>query len=1042
MADNYKNNNFNNNNDDIDEFFAKFDQPSSSQPRRSSNPSEGRNSSSAAPRRSQSQRPQGQRTTVHRNQGTGNASGNSRSARPAANQNAYAAQSTRASATNMRSGNARRGTNTKPGAAHNAHNKIAENPHVKNAYNKVEAIERKAGIGKRGGSGPKNPLAPQSTWKKIVKLGLTALLTLIMGVGVYVGIILVTTSTSNVNTDDIYSMLSQRSTLYDSDGNEIENLYFSEGNRTILKYDDIPEDMINAIVSIEDKKFWKHSGFNYIRLVGAVKDSIFGGGQISGTSTITQQLARNIYLSDIKSQRSMSRKITEAYYTIILEKNLSKKQIMEAYLNTISLGFNSYGIQAASQAYFSKDAKDMDTLECASLAALPKSPTSYALVQAVYDGSNASGLPVISSTDSVTYLYNGDISKDRRDTVLKNMAEEGYISDSQRDEALSDDLESHIKVGVSESADESSYFTDYAIDQLTDDIVSEYGISRSDAQDMIYTNGLKIYTTMDSKIQDIVEEEFADDSNFAGISSVSKDKNNNILTKSGKIMLRPYSYYINSDGEFTLSSDEYKKNSDGSLTIYANKRLDIYDTKVNGEADVSIQFKGMYTQEGNTFYFIESGALSIPQGYTTRDSSGNAVVSAKFFEDYPNFFVADGDKLVVSSNNYSIKQKVRQPQAATVIMENSTGEIKAMMGGRGAKGKQLYNRATSPRQPGSSIKPIASYGPALQMSYEYAQDNKKMSLDNSDGSNWGNYITAGSVINDAPIKDNGKSWPKNWYSGYKGQMTLRHAVQQSVNTCSVKTFRQIGPEYSASMLKKEGITTVDEEGDVNDLNAAALALGGMTSGISPLEMTAAYAIFPNGGVYKTPIAYTKVLNSDGEVLFEKTTEEERVYDEGVAWIMTDILHSVVTDGLGKNARISNQPSGGKTGTTSDKYDLWFAGFTPQYTAAVWMGNDINIKLNGGGSTSAAFWGSMMSKICEDLPTESFREKPDNVVSVNGEYYVEGTYSKTSLTQTGDSSDETTASSVIETTTEQITQATASEPSSKSPEPSSGSGSAQ
>ena len=288
-----------------------------------------------------------------------------------------------------------------------------------------------------------------------------------------------------------------------------------------------------------------------------------------------------------------------------------------------------------------------------------------------------------------------------------------------------------------------------------------------------------------------------------------------------------------------------------------------------------------------------------------------------------------------------------------------------------------------------------------------------MKLNNSDGSDWGDYITAGSVINDAPVKNNGKAWPKNWYSGYKGQMTLRHAVQQSVNTCSVKTFQQIGAEYSASMLKKEGVTTVDEEGDVNDLNAAALALGGMTNGISPLEMTAAYAIFPNGGVYKTPIAYTKVLNSSDEVLFEKTAEEERVYDEGVAWIMTDILHSVVTEGLGKNARISNQPSGGKTGTTTDK-------------------------LNDGGSASASFWGNMMSRICADLPTASFREKPSNVKNVNGEYYVDGTYSKTSLTKTGDSADETTASSVVENTTEQITQATTKAPATKPPTTSSSS----
>ena len=179
--------------------------------------------------------------------------------------------------------------------------------------------------------------------------------------------------------------------------------------------------MVNAVVAIEDRYFWDHNGFNFVRMAGAVVDSVFGGGQISGTSTITQQLARNVYLSDIKSQRSISRKLMEAYCTIILEKNLSKEQIMEAYLNTISLGFNSYGVQAASQAYFSKNVQDLDTLECAALAALPQSPTSYALVVADYEGSNTGSLPTISSTDSVTYLYNGDISKTRRDSVLRNM---------------------------------------------------------------------------------------------------------------------------------------------------------------------------------------------------------------------------------------------------------------------------------------------------------------------------------------------------------------------------------------------------------------------------------------------------------------------------------------------------------------------------------------------------------------------------------------------------------------------------------------------
>ncbi len=968
MADNYNNrNNSKNNKDDIDEFFAQFDKPVQGKPA---------NSRKAA--------------------------GTSRRQ----NVRKHPADTARSSSANKRSSSA-------PVSRFRNSNqyRLFERPNGK----------KRIGFGgKNGGKGSENEKT-QSLFKKIAKTTVLACLVIVMGLGVYAGIVIA--AAPNADTDNLYDMLSQRSILYDSEGNEIDNLYFSDGNRTILSYDEIPEDMVNAVVSIEDRKFWDHSGFNFVRMAGAVVDSLFGGGQISGTSTITQQLARNVYLSDIKSQRSLSRKITEAYYTIILEKNLTKEEIMEAYLNTIFLGFNSYGIQAASQAYFSKDAQDLTTLECAALAALPQSPDSYALVKTNYTGSGAtSGLPVISSTDSVTYLYNGDISETRRNAVINNMAEEGYINSEERDSLLSENLADHINIGVSADADESSYFTDYAIDQLTEDIISEYGISRADARDMIYTGGLKIYTTMDSDIQSIVEDEFADDSNYSGISSVRRNSEGDILNENGNIMLYDYSHYFNDDDEFTLESDEYEMNSDGSMTIFAGNRLNIYDVEVNEQPDVSIEFDGMYIQEDGAFYFIEGGALSIPQGYTTTDNDGNAVISAQFFQDYPDFFTADGDSYVVSSANYSLKQRVRQPQAAIVIMENSTGEIKAMVGGRGTKGSQLFNRATSERQPGSVIKPISVYGPALQMSYEYSQDNKTMQLDNSDGSNWGSYITAGSIINDQPIQYNGSNWPKNWYSGYRGQMTLRHAVEQSVNTCAVKTYQQIGSDYSVSMLKKAGVTSVVEEGDTNDLNPAALALGGMTKGISPLEVTAAYATFVNEGVYKSPIAYTQVLNSSDEVLFEKTSEEERIYNEGVAWIMTDILRTVVTNGLGTSAAIGSQPVAGKTGTTTNSYDLWFCGFTPQYTAALWMGNDINIKLSAGSSRVAAFWSNIMSRVCEDLPRGSFAEKPSNVTTVNGEYYIEGTYSNVSLSQSDDS-DSDTATSAASSATETISRAT-------------------
>ena len=180
----------------------------------------------------------------------------------------------------------------------------------------------------------------------------------------------------DLDTDNIYNVMYQKSTIYDGEGNEIDALYLSGGNRTIIEYDDIPQDLINAVVDTEDKTFWEHEGFNYVRMIGAVKERILGGGQISGTSTITQQLARNLYLADTKSERTLNRKILEAYYTRILEQELSKKKILEIYFNTVYFGFNSYGIDAASQSYFSKEPKDLDLLECASLAALPQAPDS------------------------------------------------------------------------------------------------------------------------------------------------------------------------------------------------------------------------------------------------------------------------------------------------------------------------------------------------------------------------------------------------------------------------------------------------------------------------------------------------------------------------------------------------------------------------------------------------------------------------------------------------------------------------------------------
>ena len=843
---------------------------------------------------------------------------------------------------------------------------------------------------------PKKPPRKLTPGKSILSFLLIFATMGVLAVGIMVGIVFL--KAPNIETDNIYSQIKQRSIVYDADGKEVDELYFDGGNRTIVEFKDIPENMINAIISIEDNKFWTHHGFNFIRMVGAIKDSITGGGSISGTSTISQQLARNFYLADIKSERSMGRKLTEMYITIILEKNLSKEQIMEAYLNTIYLGFNSYGVEAAAQSYFNKPVSKLKLLECASLAAIPQSPDLNALVIADYY-KTITDLPIIKKTSAINYLYNGEASEGRRNLVLENMLKFGYISEKKYNRAMKQSLKKRIDLGDAGN-EKSSYFTDYAVSQLQKDIVEEYGVTDTEAANMIYSTGLKIYTTMDSRIQGILDDEFEDSDNFTSIAYVSTNSEGDLINSdTGAVLLQSYDEYFDDKDRFILKKDEYKRNKDGGITIKSGKRLNLYPIEANGGQDVSIEFKSMYVNEDGVFYFIESGALSIPQ----YDSAGNPIkkltkngdckISGTFFQENPDYFVEDGDNLVLNDERYTLKQKIRQPQAAAVIMENKTGQIKGMIGGRGATGKQLYNRAIHPRQPGSSIKPIGVYGPALQLSFEKEADDKTMKLSNKDGSSWGSYITAGSIINDKPMYVNGKQWPKNFGGGYSGRVTLRKGVQQSLNVVAVKVFQKIGADWSVKMLKKVGISTLDEEGAVSDMNPAALALGGLTNGITPLELTAAYATFPNGGAYKSPIFYTKVLNNRDEVIMEKKAKSERVYDEGVAWIMTDILHSVVTQGIGTSAAIPNQPVGGKTGTTSDQYDIWFAGFTPQYSMALWEGNDVNIELYEMSGAAARFWSAIMSRVCEPLPTESFRSMPSNVKKINGEYYTDGTYSR-------------------------------------------------
>ena len=647
---------------------------------------------------------------------------------------------------------------------------------------------------------------------------------------------------------NIYDTLDVSTHIYDDQENLVDEIYYSE-NRQIVTYEQLPENLKNAFIAVEDKTFWTHKGFNFKRIIGAILER-FHGGRISGTSTITQQLARNVFLPEDKSVRSIKRKIIEMYYAYEIEQELSKEEILTAYLNTIYLGYGCYGVDTAAKTYFSSDVENLTLEQCAALAALPQAPGTYSLL-------------VTEPTDTTVEYKNGiyinDASQDRRNMILNMMLQQGLITQEEKD-AATRPLTDFINPGSTDSAASQSAFKDYLIETVKKDLMNEYGIEEDQAIKIIYTKGLNIYTTMDSQAQQAITEQF------------SKKKN--------------------------------------------------FPSTVNGEGNV---------------------------------------------------------------------------ESAMVVCEVGTGEIKAMVGTRNATGQMLFNRAVNPRQPGSSIKPLSVYAPALQRSLEYQKEGKTFKFkdtgyDKQGKSGWGDYITVSSKVIDEKMTVNGKTWPLNVTRSYSGDNTFRTAIQKSINTCSVKILSQIGIEYSMDTLKRFGITTAidDSSQSVNDLNLAALGLGAMSYGISPLEMAAAYATFPNGGVMNTPIIYTKVEDSSGRTLLEGKSQTTKVLDEGVAWIMTDVLKSVVTDGIAKPAKVDGIEVGGKTGTTDDRFDIWFNGFTPSYSVALWIGTDDNVQMDSASEKAAALWSKIVSKI-DRAKEGKYKKMPDNVFRAwNGEYYTNGT----------------------------------------------------
>ncbi len=675
--------------------------------------------------------------------------------------------------------------------------------------------------------------------------------------------------------------------VYDSDGNEIEKLTTTGSNRIPVSIDEIPDHLEHAFIALEDERFYEHNGIDVKGILRAGVQFIVSGSK-QGASTLTHQLLKNNVFEDGGRESNMGslikRKIQEQYLALELEKTTSKSIILENYLNTIFLGSNCYGVQAAAQRYFNKDVSQLTISESTVIAAITQNPALY-----------------------YNPIYNPENNAKRRQVALDNMLEFGYITEEEYTEAVNDDVYSRIQMISAQTAEENpySYFVDELIDQVINDLMEQKGYTATQAANALYSGGLSIYSTQDSLMQRICDEELSNPDNY------------------------PSSVYYSFDWRWSV------QHADGTVENLSNVNISYYHKTLLGNSDFKIIFNSK--------------------------EEAQACIDA-----YKAQFLKEGDVVLGETTYFTL-----QPQASFSIVDQRTGEVKALVGGRGEKEtSRSLNRATnSTRQPGSCFKILAAFLPALE-----------------------NGQNLSTVYDDAPYSYvNGRAVNNWWKNGYRGLQNIRYAIEQSANIIAVKAITSVDPAVSLEYLENLGISTMVDsrelaDGTIVSDNNQAIALGGLTDGVYNLELASAYATIANEGIYTEPVYYTKVTDYNGRVILEKEPETRRVIKESTAWLLTNAMHGVVTSGTGTSANVSGQYIAGKTGTTTNSYDLWFAGYSDYLTAAIWTGFDENADI-GKYVKNESYHSRLWSKIMTRIHTEkgyaySEPEMPESVVTAN------------------------------------------------------------
>jgi penicillin-binding protein 1A len=670
---------------------------------------------------------------------------------------------------------------------------------------------------------------------------------------------------------------------------------FGEERRSLVRYKDIPKVMKQAVLAIEDDRFYEHGGVDYWGILRAALHNAMGGSR-QGASTITQQVARNFFLS---SEQTVKRKLYEVLLAWKIEKNLTKDQILELYMNQIYLGQRSYGFASAAQIYFGKKLHDITIAEAAMLAGLPKAPSA--------------NNPVV----------NPKRARARQQYILQRMHDLGYITTAQYEQARDEQLK--IKMDSNEFGVHAEYVAEMARQMVYDQFKEE-----------TYTRGLNVFTTITKADQDAA-------------------------------------YLALRRGVLDYEKRQVYRGPEGYMDIPADK----------GEAEASIESELAEHPDSDGIVAAVvltatpksvRALLASGEEITIQDTGLGMATSALTDKTPANRRIRRGAiiRVMQEGNGWAIIQ-LPEVESAFVSASAEDGAIRALVGGFDFNRNKFNHVTQAWRQPGSSFKPFI-YSASLEKG-----------------------LSPGTVINDAPItydasQTGSQAWePKNYDNKYEGPMSMRKGLSKSKNMISIRILDRIGPAYAQEYVTRFGF---DPEKNPPYLT---LALG--AGAVTPLQLAGAYAVFANGGYKINPYLISKITDNNGKTLFQVTPEKAgdenlRIIDARNAFLIDSMLKDVIKHGTAMRAlSLKRSDIAGKTGTTNDSIDAWFAGYHPKLVGVAWIGFDKPKNLGNretGGGLALPIWIGYMQKALPGIATVE-RETPSGITTAGGDYiYSENT----------------------------------------------------